>query len=306
MSKSTNFLLVSHLESSKKRACNKSFFNKVFKNHLFTKSLEHFHLEYRNRIFTPLTTVWTFLTQTLSEDHSCRNAVCSLIASTSFTNSKQISTATGAYCRARKKLPEEFFSFLTKQIAKLLDSKQENQTWKDFNVKLVDGSDLSIPDTKENRKDFQKATNSTGLLKCRIVGIFSLAHGALTDLRIGPFFGKGTGEVSLFRKMFNSISKGDLLLMDRLFCNFFDMAHLLKKEIHFVVRKNACMKSNFKKGHHLGKNDHIITLNRPWNRSDSINHGKLLKLPRKIQVREMRIKAKRKGFRTKELYLIRS
>src|SRR5271157_3229266 len=35
---------------------------------------------YRDRVFSPVTTIWGFLSQVLSEDHSCRDAVSRIIA----------------------------------------------------------------------------------------------------------------------------------------------------------------------------------------------------------------------------------
>src|SRR5262249_15619883 len=35
---------------------------------------------YRDRVFTPVTTLWGFLSQVLSEDHSCSDAVSRIIA----------------------------------------------------------------------------------------------------------------------------------------------------------------------------------------------------------------------------------
>ena len=35
---------------------------------------------YRDRVFNPVTTIWGFLSQVLSEDHSCRDAVSRIIA----------------------------------------------------------------------------------------------------------------------------------------------------------------------------------------------------------------------------------
>ena len=37
-------------------------------------------VQYRDRVFSPVTTIWGFLSQVLSEDHSCRNAVSRIIA----------------------------------------------------------------------------------------------------------------------------------------------------------------------------------------------------------------------------------
>src|SRR3954467_715357 len=63
-----------------------------------------------DRVFSPLVTMWVFLGQVLSADHSCRAAVARLIAHRVGRGQAPCSARTGAYCRARLRLPEAFFS----------------------------------------------------------------------------------------------------------------------------------------------------------------------------------------------------
>src|SRR6516164_8258278 len=63
-----------------------------------------------DRIFSPLVTLWVFLGQVLSADQSCRAAVARLIAHRMARGLPPCSSETGAYCQARKRLPERFFA----------------------------------------------------------------------------------------------------------------------------------------------------------------------------------------------------
>ena len=63
-----------------------------------------------DRVYSPLVTLWVFLGQVLSRDHSCRGAVARLIVHRVSRGQRPCSAETGAYCQARKRLPEEFFS----------------------------------------------------------------------------------------------------------------------------------------------------------------------------------------------------
>src|SRR6188768_2661777 len=65
---------------------------------------------WEDRIYTPVMTLWIFLSQVLSADHSCRSAVARFIAHRVSRDQNACSTETGAYCQARKRLPEQFFS----------------------------------------------------------------------------------------------------------------------------------------------------------------------------------------------------
>src|SRR5256885_10228760 len=63
-----------------------------------------------DRIFSPLVTLWVFLGQVLSPDHSCRAAVARLNAHRASRGLRPCSPRTGAYCRARQRLPEPVFA----------------------------------------------------------------------------------------------------------------------------------------------------------------------------------------------------
>jgi len=67
--------------------------------------LEANHVRFRDRIFTPLITLWTFLSQVLSPDHSCREAVARLIAFRVARGQNACGPETGSYCKARRRLP---------------------------------------------------------------------------------------------------------------------------------------------------------------------------------------------------------
>src|SRR6059058_2594376 len=76
-----------------------------------------------DRIFSPLVTLWVFLGQVLSADHSCRAAVARLIAHRVSQGLKACSSKTGAYCEARRRLPERFFSAVARLVGRRLDER---------------------------------------------------------------------------------------------------------------------------------------------------------------------------------------
>src|SRR5271170_7279725 len=81
-----------------------------------------------DRIFSPLVTLWVFLGQVLSADHSCRAAVARLIAHRLAQGQRPCSAQTGAYCQARQRLPEEFFSKVACSVGRALDEKAD-RSW---------------------------------------------------------------------------------------------------------------------------------------------------------------------------------
>src|ERR687884_804007 len=80
-----------------------------------------------DRIFSPLVTLWVFLGQVLSADHSCRAAVAGLLAHRLARGQRPCSAQTGAYCQARKRLPEEFFSSVACSVGRALADQAERR-----------------------------------------------------------------------------------------------------------------------------------------------------------------------------------
>src|SRR3972149_6742074 len=91
-------------------------------------------------IYTPAVTVWVFLSQCLSADHSCRDAVARLIAWRVAQGLSPCSAETGAYCTARGDLPEEALHELVRDSGKQVeDELPEAWLWHGRRVRVVDG-----------------------------------------------------------------------------------------------------------------------------------------------------------------------
>src|SRR6186713_2586207 len=87
-------------------------FTNVLSEEVVEQALTASNTRWKDRIFSPLVTLWVFLGQVLSADHSCRAAVARLIAHRISQGQSPCSPETGAYCQARKRLPEQFFSIV--------------------------------------------------------------------------------------------------------------------------------------------------------------------------------------------------
>jgi hypothetical protein len=169
---------------------------------------------------------------------------------------------------------------------------------------LVDGSFVSVPDTAENRQIYHKAPSSCGLPKARVLGFFSLSTGAIIDFCVGPWQGKGTGEVSMFRALLKNTKEKQLILMDRLFSGYYDIWLLKNKGVDFVIRANSNQFRKIIKKN--GKNDFLVSINRPSWRAGDLFREYFWQLPEEITLREVRIKIKQKGYRVKQIILITS
>src|SRR3954451_20703839 len=68
-------------------------------------ALNEHGVRYRDRVFSPVTTLWGFLSQVLSDDHSCRDAVMRIIAHRVASGQPACSPNPAIYCNARGRLP---------------------------------------------------------------------------------------------------------------------------------------------------------------------------------------------------------
>src|SRR5204863_3511217 len=112
-------------------------FTDVLSEEVVTRALTAIETVWMDRIFSPLVTLWVFLGQVLSADHSCRAAVARLIAHRLSLGQRPCSAETGAYCQARQRLPESFFADVARQTGHALEANVDPQwLWKGRRVYL--------------------------------------------------------------------------------------------------------------------------------------------------------------------------
>ena len=105
-------------------------------------------------IYTPAITLWAFLSQTLHAQRlrSCAAAVSRVMVLCVTLGREPPSPDTGAYCRARAKLPEVVLRRLVYEVADSLESRvPADWLWQGRHVKVGDGTTLLVPDTPANQ-----------------------------------------------------------------------------------------------------------------------------------------------------------
>jgi hypothetical protein len=206
-------------------------------------ALDEHGVQYRDRLFNPTTTIWGFLSQVLSEDHSCRDTVSRILAHRAAAGLPVGSANTASYCNARTRLPTGVLRTLAKRTAQQLQaSLPQAWKWHGRSVFIVDGSHVSMPDTEENQARYpQPAVQKPGLgfPLARVVVLLSLASGACHDLAIAPYAGKGSGETTLVRELYDTLTPGDVVLADALFDNYFIACELRQRGLELVARVQA-------------------------------------------------------------------
>src|SRR5437870_6645840 len=102
-------------------------FTNVLSEGIVAQALTALGVCWLDRIYSPLVTLWAFLGQVLSADHSCRAAVARLIAHRLARGQGPCSAQTGAYCQARQRLPESFFADVACSVGRARDGPAQRR-----------------------------------------------------------------------------------------------------------------------------------------------------------------------------------
>ncbi len=258
-------------------------------------------------IYTPSVTIWVFLSQCLSGDHSCRDAVARLMSWRVAQELAPCSAETGAYCTAREDLPEEACSQLARETGQHVEQAAPDAwRWLGHRVLDVDGSTITMSDTPANQAEYPQLSRQSrgcGFPIARILVVFSLAVGTVLEAAISQYQGKQTGENSLFRTLHPLLKEGDVVLADRYFSGWCDLALLKQRGVESVVRKHQLRATDFRTGQRLGTDDHLVGWAKPA-RPTWMSAEAYAALPNELTLREVRIRVEPKGFRTQELIVV--
>ena len=96
-----------------------AFFN-LLTGPALLEQIESLMPEHRERLFPPTETLSMFLAQAMSADRSCQKAVDDAAIKRLMGGLSICSTHTGAYCRARQRLPLEMVSTLARHTGRAI------------------------------------------------------------------------------------------------------------------------------------------------------------------------------------------
>lgn len=257
-----------------------------------------------HHVWTPALTLWALLSQCLSDSKSCVAAVARVLVLRVSLGLPACSAATGAYCKARAKLPVPLLRRLATQLGAQLESQAPAPwRWQGRRVLLADGTTVSGPDTPLNQAAYpQPKTQKPGLgfPLIRLVVLLGFATAALVDAALGPWSGKDNGEMALLRQLLGCIQRGDVLVADRAACSYWLMADLQRRGADGVFRLHQSRHYDFRKGQRLGHDDHVVVWSRPA-RPGWMDKQTYRDTPKATKVREIRFTVNRPGYRSRRI-----
>jgi hypothetical protein len=255
--------------------------------------------KYRSRVFCPLVTLWGWLSQCLSQDKSLNETVSRILAHRVSTGLPPCSASSASYTVARQRFPESAMVRMGREIGRTVhDSAADAWHWKGREVFLADGTGFSMPDTQENQLAFpqhQKINPGVGFPLIRAVALVSLSTGAVIDMAIAPFKGKGTGEINLLLELMPNLKQGDVRVADRYYPTFSTIAALQSRGVDLVAISHHARTIDFGDGEILGPKDHVVEWRKPRRHLERAEADRD-DLPDSVKVREFEIEIEdRKG-----------
>lgn len=274
---------------------------------------------WRRRFWTPTVVILTFLRQILLTDCSCRQTVAFTLAdpalngvarsaavdsdSDSDPDPGPVGADPSAYSQARKRLPQALFEGLNEQIVSEL--AEPDRRWRGHRVRVIDGSSMSMPDTPALQEVFPQPTSQKkgcGFPVARLLAMFCWASGALVTLLYDSL---AIGELTLFRRLISLLEAGDVVLADRLFGTYTELALLKLREVFAVCRVSASRHLDLRRGTRLGEGDHRQVWPRPPRSPLGLTPEEWATVPETLTVRVVRFQTVcQRGFRQRTITLV--
>ena len=272
------------------RACTLCQLEERFASHLppslFPKAAQKANS--RDRIYTRPRTFWSMLWQALNPKASGRQVVRQLQALFQLHAGPSPSEQDSAYCRAKARLSLKEFPKALQASAQAADRLAPALSLlQGRSIKVADGSTLTAPDTRKNRRRYPPVQSpEPNFPMLRVMVFFSLVSGAILSAVTGDL---RTAELPMLYQMFNFV----LLALLRHF----------QSEVDFIGR-SARQVDGRRRLKRLGRGDWLIAWKKGCNPSLWLPAAVWALLPKEITVRIVRGSCYVKGFRVRQVTLV--
>jgi Transposase DDE domain len=264
--------------------------------------------QWRERVYLPWITLSLFLSQVLSDDHSCDEAVDRFQRFRYDRGLPPVSPETTSYCDARLRLPEGLFWEMVRHTGRAIHERADIPwLFHGRPVQIIDGSTVVMPDTARNQEAYPQPSSQAhglGFPIARILVVFSLAVGTVLEAAMGRYQGKQTSELALLRMVIDQFRPGDIVLADRFFCSYWVIAALRARGVDVVVRLHQCRTADFRCGQRLGRHDHAVLWSKPERVPDWMSRADYEAMPPWLAVREVRVRVTDKTKRVRQLVIV--
>ena len=259
----------------------------------------------RDRAFPLRLTCECFIWQMLNPGASCREVVRHVQALCRLLGHTPVDESTSAYVQARQRVPQERLEKVMQATASAADRRAgDGGCLQGRPIKAVDGSTTQLVDTPDNQLEYPQPSTQKkgcGFPVMKLAVLFSLASGAILNVVTGNLH---MHDLRLFRRLWDCLKSGDILLGDRAYGEYATVAGLKQRAVDVIARLHQRRKVDFRKARRLGKNDGLFTWKRGYQPSEIFTKREWSLLPETIQVRILRFVIDVPGFRSHQITLV--
>lgn len=267
--------------------------------------LQEENVSYRNSIYTPVVTLWAMVSQVFDPDKSLSNAVKRIISWLAAAKAEFPSSDTGAYSKARQRLPESVLQRLVPEVAESLEQQvPQRAQWCGRRVRVCDGTTVLMSDSAANQAEYPQHHNQKpgcGFPIAKLVVIFSLLTGAVVAASIASF---DWSEIVMSRLLYSDLDPEDVLLADQAYGSFVDLASVQQQGADAVFRKHHARQTDFRRGKKLGIGDHLVVWHKPKQCPQHMSESEFAAIPSTMRVREVCLRLHRQGFRDQSIIVV--
>jgi hypothetical protein len=243
---------------------------------------------WRDRKLTPAVTVWLFLLQILNGN----------LAMTGLHRVGGVTMRASSYCAARMRLPLDLFVRLFDAVSRAAAVRTDSGEGllNGRRVLLADATAFSMPDTPALRKQFgypPGQREGCGFPVGKLLGVIDALTGVMRVAMGCPLFSHEAREMFTLHPQ---LRHGDLLVADRGFCSYTQIALLFQQGIDVVMRLHQRRPIGWNR-------DVRETWMRPPRQPDWMSDSDWRRLPDQLTVRIVRYTVNRKGCRTRQVYV---
>ena len=264
-------------------------------------------VKFNQSIYTPFVTLCTFLSQVLDPDHSCRAAVVRVIVWLAIHDREPCSEQTGTYCDARLRLPlGSSGTWSGEPVGRSKAAPRRSGSGRDDaccwltapprRCPIRPATKRSSPSRIPRPKGWGSPWSAWWRSSRWPLGSSSTWRRARTGER-------DRRDGALLRQLWERLEAGEILLGDCVFASFFGILGLTKHSVDGLFRMHQRRKCDFRRGRRLGVEDHVVVWTKPV-RPEWMDQATYERAPATLEVREIRFKVERPGFRVDELVLV--
>ena len=251
----------------------------------------------RQRIYSLRLTFQCFVWQMLKPGTACREVVRAVQGLFQSQGWGPVDTQASPYIQARQRLPGSRLVQaleITSQVANDRVGAQGSINGRP--VKVADSSTVQLSDTPENQALYPQPSSQKpgcGFPLLKFLPLFSLSSGAISHVVMAD--GKNH-DARLLHQAWDWLEKGDVLLVDRAFGDYVNLAMLPRRGVDVVARMHGARKVDFRQAkQRLGPRDALFEWRKGSQQSDILTAQEWNDLPEQITVRVIRFVAQIRG-----------